>query len=131
MSINGITLQEGATYTPAGGTNIVFDATGESVANGVVCVNQAETNFFAREKLIATARLPSFGTDGKWSKQKTSVRIVMPKTLASGEVVYELVRVEIESHPEGTNNITALRKLGISALLDAELDNFFLVGSLK
>lgn len=132
MSINGIVLKEGATYTPAGGSNITFELTGKSVANGVSCHNMGETDFFQREELVATSRMPSKGTDGEYSKQKSSLKIVRPDTLASGKVVYNLIRIDIEVHPEtGVTEVGNLRSLGMAALNAAGLNNFFENGSLN
>jgi hypothetical protein len=132
MAIDGISLNEGATYTPAGGSSITFDANGESVANGVVCQNSAETDYFAREKLYATSRMPSLGTDGEFTKQKASLRIVRPSTLTSGKVVYNLIRIETEVHPEdGATEVSNLRSLGMAALNSSDLDDFFEAGSIR
>jgi hypothetical protein len=132
MSINGVVLKEGATYTPTGGTSITFDDSGENVANGIVCVNQAENDFFAREKLVATSRLPSKNSDGTYSKQKVSVRIIVPETLADGTISYDLIRFETESSPfTAAGKIDTLRGLGMAVLNSTDLDNLFTVGSIK
>lgn len=132
MPVNGMTIKEGATFTPVGGTDITFDDSGEEIANGIVCVNQAEANFFAREKLIAVSRLPVQDKMGKFSKQKTSVRIIDPEVLADGTTVYDVGRFEIETHPEGgATRITKIRRLLLAAANSASLDNLFLVGSIK
>lgn len=132
MSVIGVQLSEGATYTPAGGTNITFEATGETIANGVVCANGAETDFFAREKLYAVSRMPSLGADGDFTKQKSSLRIVRPSTLASGKVVYNLIRIEVEVHPEdGATEVANLRNLGVAALESSDLDEFFEAGAVS
>jgi len=132
MSINGIALNEGATYTPAGGTAITFDATGEQVANGIVCANAAETDYFQREKLYGTSRMPSLGSDGDYTKQKSSLRIVRPLTLASGRVAYNLIRIEIEVHPESASTeVSNFRSMGMAALNASGLNDFFEAGSIK
>jgi len=132
MSLDGCTLNEGGTYTPTGGSSVTFDRTGESIANGVVLGNMSESDFFAREKLYATVRMPSLQGDGEYSKQKNSIRIVRPTTLASGKVVYNLVRIETEVHPEsGSTETTNLLSLGIAAAADADLTLFWSSGSLK
>lgn len=132
MSVNGVALNEGATYTPAGGSAITFDATGESVANGIVCHNASETDFFQREKLYATSRQPAIGSDGDYTKMKNSLRIVRPSTLTSGKVVYNLIRIELEVHPEdGATEVSNLRTLGLAALNSTSLDDFFESGSTK
>jgi hypothetical protein len=127
-----LALNEGGSYAPTGGAAISFDRTGESIANGVVLGNMSEADFFAREKLYATSRMPALQGDGEYSKQKVSIRIVRPMTLASGKVVYNLVRVETEIHPEATAaEGVNLRSLGLSALSDTDLSSFWSAGSLN
>jgi hypothetical protein len=132
MAIDGISLTEGATYTPAGGSTITFDSSGEEVANGICCINVAESDYYAQEKLYAVSRQPAVGSDGEFTKRKVSLRIVRPSTLTSGKIVYNLIRIEVEVHPEdGVTESDNLRSLGMSALNSSSLDNFFDAGSIK
>lgn len=130
MPLNGAIIKEGATYTPTGGTDITFSLTGERVANGIVTANMAESNFFAREKVYQTVRMPVLMPDGDFSKMKTSLRIVRPATLPSGKVVYNIVRVEQEIHPLTPAEAANLRSLAIGALADADFTQFWEAGSL-
>jgi hypothetical protein len=132
MAIDGLTIKEGATYTPSGGTDITFVASGESVANGVVVINEDEADFYAREKIYATARPPVVGSDGEFTKQKVSFRIVDPGVLASGKMNFDLLRIELEVHPEnGNTEADKLVNLGIAALNSADLQSLFRYGSLS
>lgn len=131
MPINGSVIKEGATYAPTGGSDITFTNTGERIANGIVAVNKAETTFTAREKLICVSRPPVLGSDGRYSKQKQSLRISRPLVLSDGSVVYNVARVEIEVHPlsasgEGTN----LLSLVSGCINDSDFIDFWSVGSL-
>lgn len=130
MPLNGAVIKEGATYAPTGGTDITFSLTGERVANGIVTANMAESNFFAREKVYQTVRMPVLMPDGDFSKMKTSLRIVRPATLPSGKVVYNIVRVEQEIHPLTPTEAANLRSLAIGALADADFTQFWEAGSL-
>jgi hypothetical protein len=126
-----LTLKEGSTYTPAGGSDVVFSRNGESIANGVVLGNVAELDFFAREKVIVTTRPPQLQSDGEYSKLKVSAREIRPQVLASGKTVYNLVRTEIEIHPEaGAAELASLRSSGIALLHDAEMDSVWQTGAL-
>lgn len=131
MPINGAVIKEGATYAPTGGADITFSANGESLSNGIVTQNNAETNYFAREKLYAQSRQPQLQGDGEYSKLKNSLRIVRPQVLESGKVVYNLIRIETEVHPLAVSTEAAnLRSLGLAALADSDLTNFWETGSL-
>lgn len=126
------TLKDGGTSTTAGGTDQIMEQSGETVANGVVLVESAVADYFTRPKLYMVNRMPSQGSDGIWSKQKGSVRYVVPKVLADGvTTVFNLVRFEIEIHPESTAaELADLREKGAQIGIDAEFDDFFSVGSL-
>jgi hypothetical protein len=130
--LDGITLKEGSTYTPAGGSDVIYNRLGETIANGVVLGNTAEANFFAREKVYVTVRMPSLQSDGEYSKMKISMRFVRPQVLASGKTVYNLSRSEIEIHPEAAvGELANLRSMGIAMFHDAETDLTWSVGSTK
>lgn len=130
MPLNGAVIKEGATYAPTGGTDITFSLTGERVANGIVTANMAESNFFAREKVYQTVRMPVLMPDGDFSKMKVSLRIVRPATLPSKKVVYNIIRVEQEIHPLTPAEAANLRSLAIGALADADFTQFWEAGSL-
>lgn len=133
MSVDNLALNEGGTFNaPTGGSTTTFNPNGETVANGVVSHNDSEADFYAREKLYAVTRQPAVGSDGEYTKMKNSLRIVRPSTLASGKVVYNLIRIELEVHPEdGSAEAQNLISLGTSALNSADAEDFFLFGSLK
>jgi hypothetical protein len=133
MSVDNLTLNEGGTFNaPTGGSNITFNPTGETVANGVVSHNDSDADFYTREKLYAVSRQPTVGSDGEYTKMKNSLRIVRPSTLASGKVVYNLIRIEVEVHPEdGASEVTNLISLGTSALNSSDAEDFFQYGSLR
>jgi hypothetical protein len=57
--------------------------------------------------------------------------IVQPKELADGSYVFNLVRIDIEYHPETTSTeVASLRYNGSQLLTDADVDNFITAGSL-
>lgn len=132
MPIIGAIISKGATYTPSGGTAITFNRIGESIPNGIVCANTAQTDFFAREKLTASSREPVKQADGSWSKRKTAVRISRLYTRADGTVVPEVLRIEMETDPEsGVGTINDFKSLGAGVLTDADFTNLFANGDLS
>lgn len=125
-----ITLKDGGTTTTAGGSDQSFDRTSLSVTNGYEYADVAEADFFARQKVIATSRMPTLQADGSYSKQKTSVRFVMPITLADGTISYNVARVEIEAHPESSAaNLAELREMAAQMAIQAGLDDLYVAGS--
>lgn len=125
-----ISLLDGGTTSTAGGAAQAFDRTSTPVTSGMEYADVAETDFFARQKVIVTSRMPSLQADGSWSKQKSSVRFVAPITLADGTIAYNVARVEIECHPESTvANLTELREFAGQMAIQAGLDDLYTAGT--
>jgi hypothetical protein len=101
MSIDGLVLKDAATsLTVAGGTDMTFSRDAVEVKNGLHVANMAEDNFIVRENATFTARNPSKQPDGTYSKAKKSVVIFLPDEIEeTGEIVYNLIRIEHELHP--------------------------------
>lgn len=126
-----ITLTDGGTSSTAGGAAQTFDRTSTPVTNGYEYADVSETNHLIRQKVVLTARNPSLQTDGSWSKHKAKGQFVLPITLADGSISYNLVRVEVEYHPEATSaNVDELREMGAQILISSVYDNLFVAGTL-
>lgn len=126
-----VTLIDGGTTSTTGGTGNLFSESGKTLNSGKVLVDSDDTDFFTRPEIQLVSRMPSLQSDGEWSKQKTSARYVVPYTLDSGKVVYNLVRVETEIHPEASSILAAMRDKGAQLAIDSELDAFYTSGSLS
>lgn len=125
-----VTLLDGGTTSTAGGTGQDFDRSSTPVTNGYEYADVSETDFFARQKVLLTSRMPSLQADGSWSKQKVSCRFVLPITLADGTISYNVARVEVEVHPEATAaNLAELREMGAQMLIQAGLNDLFVAGT--
>lgn len=125
-----ITILDGGTTSTAGGANQDFDRTSTPVTNGLEYADVSEADYFARQKVITTSRMPSLQGDGSYSKQKTSVRFVMPITLADGTIAYNVARVEVEAHPESTvANLAELREFAAQLAIQAGLDDLYTAGT--
>jgi len=126
-----ITLTDGGTTTTAGGAAQTFDRTSTPVNNGYEYADVSETDHLARQKVILTARNPAEQADGSWSKHKAKGQFVLPITLADGSVSYNLVRVEVEYHPEASAaNVDELREMGAQMLISSAYDNLYVAGTL-
>lgn len=132
MSISNLSLQKNATGgTTTGGTAMALSSDGVSVKNGIHVADMGEVNFLVRTNLTLKTRNPAKQADGTYSKAKRFATIVVPKAIASGEVVFNLVRIETEAHPETTDaELTNLMMLGAQLLTDSDLTAFFKTGSL-
>jgi hypothetical protein len=126
-----ISLLDGGTTTTAGGAAQSFDRTNLPVNNGYEYADVSEADFFARQKVIATARQPQLQSDGTWSKQKISLRWVMPLTRADGSLVYNVARVEVEFDPEASSaNLAELREMAAQMAIASSFDDLYTAGTL-
>lgn len=126
-----ISLLDGGTTSTAGGAAQTFDRTNLSVNNGYEYADTSEADFFARQKVIIVARQPQEQSDGTWSKQKASLRFILPITLADGSIAYNVARVEVEYHPEATPaNLAELREMAGQLAVSSGFDDVYVAGTL-
>lgn len=132
MGIASLSLLKNATsLTVTGGTAMALSSDGQDVKNGVHVADMGEANFIVRTNLTLKTRNPVKQSDGTYSKAKRYMTLVVPKTLASGETVFNLVRIEVEAHPESTvAELTNLHLLGSQLMMDSDLTAFLTTGSL-
>jgi hypothetical protein len=132
MPINGMTILDGSTAqaAPTGGAAATLEQVGVEVKNGVHVADTA-TAFTTRLNATFRNRVPVLQSDGTYSKAKRSIQLVQPKVLASGLTAFNLVRIELELHPEMTaTEIETLRYNGSQLLSDPDVDDFVAFGSL-
>jgi len=132
MTIAALSLQKDATGgTTTGGTAMALSSDGVEVKNGIHVADAAETNFLVRTNVTLKTRNPQKQADGTYSKAKRWYTVVVPKQIASGEIVFNLVRIEEEIHPETTAaEQTNIEMLGAQYFTDSDLDGFRQSGSL-
>lgn len=131
MGIQSLSLATGATVSATGGTAFTLTPDGVSVPNGVHVVKASETDFRIRPNATFKVKQPTVDSLGVYTKDKKSVLYVQPKILASGQTVFNLVRIEVEIHPETSASDAAdLRKIGSQLLFDADTDAFWISGSI-
>jgi hypothetical protein len=132
MTIAALSLQKDATGgTTTGGTAMALSSDGVDVKNGIHVADMSEDNFLIRTNITLKTRNPQKQSDGSYSKAKRYATIVVPKEIASGEIVYNLRRLESEDHPETTAaERTNLDMLAAQVYTDSDLAAFRSNGSL-
>jgi hypothetical protein len=126
-----IALTDGGTTTTAGGAAQTFDRTSTPVTNGYEYADVSEADHLARQKVVMTARNPALQADGSYSKHKTKAQFVLPITLADGSISYNVVRSEIEYHPEASAaNVAELREMGAQMFISSAFDDQIVAGTL-
>jgi hypothetical protein len=133
MSLKNMSVQTGATFgAMVGGTALVFSDDGVTIPNGVHLVVPATSDYRVRQSITAKYKPPAVATDGVYGKDKKTFSYTVPQILASGKIVFNVVRVEREVHPE-LSAAAALDLLVIAGQLcfDADTTNFWAAGSLS
>lgn len=133
MSVDSSTFKKGATaIAPTGGTDQTFTETGSNVQNGITVADASVSDFRIRPSIAYKSRQPVPMAGGTWSKAKRSYVLVIPKILSDGSTAFNLVRCDVEAHPECTAaEVNELRFLGAQILGSAETLNFFQAGAIR
>lgn len=120
----------GGTLGVTGGTSTTFTETSKVVQGGKQYSNMNITDIRARPTVTLTSKLPAV-QNGVWQKGKYTCTYTIPLVTASGAVVYNVFRQELEIHPEFSDaNATLLRSDGCQFGMDSDLTNFWKGGSL-
>lgn len=131
MAIKTMTVKTGATMAPTGGTDLVFASTGVTIQNGAQLTVPAVSSYASRPQATVKFRPPSLSGDGKYTKDKKSFSYSVPFTTAAGDLVYNVIRIEREVHPEfSAADALDLNIVAAQALTDSEAANFWASGSL-
>lgn len=130
MGMKNMQLTASATLAATGGSALVLADNGVTIQNGVQLVVPADTNYATRRSLTAKYRPPVVNKDGTLSRDKKYISFTVPKALASGAIVNNVIRIEREVHPEFTAaECTEINKLAAQLLFDTDTDGFWATGS--
>lgn len=133
MPVNGATLAVGGTVSVAGGTSTSFVANSAEVKGGIQVVDSANTNAITRAMITLRTIKSAIvnAVTGKYSgKTKRQAQLVRPKVLGDGSIIFPLIRIEIETHPEMTDaEVSALLSEGAQLCIDSDFTSFWKLGS--
>lgn len=131
MSLLTLNLPIGATLAATGGTPTSFSNDGATVVNGLHLIVPSDANYLTRRSLTAKVRASTLQKDGTMSKIKRVLSYVCPYVTLDGKTVYNVMRIELDIHPEAEASLrTPLINTGALLLTDADLTDFWTVGSL-
>lgn len=128
MGLQNMQITTGATIAVSGGTAQTFSPDNLEVAGGVHVVDATVSDFRVRPGITFKAKSPTKKTDGTFTKEIRSGKLVLPYLDSAGIVQYDFVEVTTSLTP-GSIQLQELRKKGAQLLIDADTDNFYVVGS--
>lgn len=131
MGIQNMTLLDGATVSATGGTTQTFTPDGVTVPNGIHVADAANADFKTRENVTFRTRNPQL-VNGVYTKAKRWVTFTVPQVLGNGTIVFNLVRIEVEYHPDmASADFLDMLKKGAQLFIDADLTTFWSAGNLS
>lgn len=132
MPLNGMTFLQGGTVATTGGTSKTLTTDGAVVQNGIHLIDASVTDYKTRPNCTVKYKAPTLRADGSYTKMKMSFVGVRPFQSADGMTHFNLVRTEIEIHPEASaTELAYLRSQGAQQLADVDTDSFWSTGSLS
>jgi hypothetical protein len=117
--------------TPTGGSDKTFTNDGVVIPSGIHIANAGQADFRIREHVAIRNRNPSLNGNGAWSRDRKAITYTVPKLLADGTYVNNVIRIEREVHPESTAaEALDLNMVGAQLLTDADFTAYWTSGSL-
>lgn len=130
MGLQNATILTGATVSVSGGTVQTFTPDGVFIQNGVHLADAAEASYAIRQSLTLKTRNPQL-SGSVYGKGKRWATLTVPKVLADGTISFNVVRIEVEVHPEMSSaDQTDMLKKAAQLFVDADFTSFWATGSL-
>lgn len=131
MPLQNGSILAGGTLTASGGSAVTYTPDGQTVPNGMHLINAAIADYRIRPNITFRYKIPVLDSMGVYSKDRKTGLLVMPKLLASGKIVFPLIRFEREVHPEMTAaEILELNVQAAQFLTDPDYAPFWATGSM-
>lgn len=131
MPISGATLLNGGAIAASGGTSKTFSDVGETIKNGKKVADFSVVDARVRPTITCVNRPASLNSLGIYiSKDKRTAKLVQPKVIASGALVFNVREIRAEDHPETTDAEKAiLDSYAAQIISDSDFTQFFRNGS--
>jgi hypothetical protein len=129
MAISNMTLLTGTTVSATGGSNQVFAPDG-TVVNRGISVSDVAGDTVIRPSVVAKNTPGVLQPDKTYSKDRRSIKYVVPEVLADGSTDFAFIEVTMVKSPlRGASTVNALKEKGAQLIIDSELANFWSMGS--
>lgn len=128
MPISSMTLLEGATITPTGGTGLTVKTSTNPQGTSVKAYVAEDTDLRTRRSMefSVSEPKPNSASPNGFTLARNSVYVKVPFTLDNGEVTTHTIQIKMARDAEATQaEILELRKLGAQILIDSDLDDFY------
>lgn len=134
MPINGMIILDSPTPSFTGGTGVTYEDDGTPVATGIHISDTTETDQRLKKHITFKNKNGALQNNGTFSKFVRKAVGTIPFVLADGTISYQVVRIELEAHPEYASDpsrLANLRCFGGQLILDGDTDKFYQHGSTR
>lgn len=133
MSIENASILVGPTISVTGGTAQSFSPDGTNVSRGVQISDSSEADIRTRDLLVFKNTNGQLQSDGKWSKDKRSCKVVCPDLLPDGVTQdFPFIEINLVKSPlHSAAKLVALKEKAIQVLNDTDFTGFWTSGSIK
>lgn len=128
MTISSLSLLNGATITPTGGTAEAYNAGSPSSSNSVIAYCEADQDLRSQRTIEFSAVRPkaSASAPNGYTQSRVNIFVKEPFALDNGAVTTHTTTIKMANDAEATQaEILERRKQAAQILLSAELDDFF------
>jgi len=133
MPISSLSLLEGATITPTGGSALAFKPMFNPQGGSVKVTCSTDTDLRTRRTIDVSVKEPkvSVGAPNGYTQARVASYAKVPFTLDNGSVTTCTVKCELAYDSEMTQaEILELRKLGAQIFIDGDMDDTYYLLSL-
>jgi hypothetical protein len=134
MSATSVTVVNDAAIADisiAAGTDSSFTPDGVEIPSGLHLADAGESDFRIRPQVTLKTRNPKL-VNGVWQKGKRWLTTTIPRQAADGSYYYDVVRSEIEIHPEtSAADAEAHELMHAQMFWDSDLTSFRRTGDLS
>lgn len=129
MPISNMTLLTGPTISVSGGTTQTFATDGTIVSRGI-SVSDVAGDTITKQSVVAKNTPGVLQPDKTYSKDRRSIKFVYPEVLADGTLDFAFIEVSLVKSPlRGAATVALLKEKGVQLIQDADLTNFWVMGS--
>jgi hypothetical protein len=126
MSLSDMSLLEGATITPSGGTALVFDSMGTSEYKNTLFV-PADTDLRTQRRIVCTAKWPKVQSSAPngYTQARANAVIKIPLELDNGAITYNTIVIGFNTDVETSSaEKDAMLLLGAQVFTDSDFTGF-------
>lgn len=131
MSFANLQLLNAPTIAVSGGTAQSFAPDGTIVTRGIQVADTSVDSVTSRPVVVAKNQPGTLQSNGSWSRDRRSVKYVLPEVLADKTVDFAFIEITVVKSPlRGASTINVLKEKGVQLIYDTDLTNFWQFGAL-